>query len=79
MRVVESTNASCVGASQTTHSCTAVSGQCKPKSRSIFHPSGFDLKRHLDDLDRLVRECEPKVLVLDSLCFSRLPRRHRRI
>jgi AAA domain len=29
--------------------------------------NGFDLKQHLDDLDQLVREREPKVLVLDSL------------
>jgi putative DNA primase/helicase len=29
--------------------------------------NAFDLKQHLDDLDRLVSNCEPKLLVLDSL------------
>ncbi|MGZ4266908.1 MAG: AAA family ATPase [Solirubrobacteraceae bacterium] len=29
--------------------------------------NGFDLKQHLDDLDQLVRACQPKLVVLDSL------------
>ena len=36
-------------------------------SLTYVEANGFDLKQHLGDLDRLVRRCEPKLLVLDSL------------
>ena len=39
----------------------------EPGSLTYVEANGFDLKRHLVLLDDLVRQCEPKLLVLDSL------------
>ncbi len=39
----------------------------EPGTLTYVEANGFDLKHHLSDLERLVRKCEPKLLVLDSL------------